>query len=102
MRFRIVLICIPLFVSETLVSVVTTILAESARDASLSTPRGWKVPDPWTPRTRPPVFAKPQTVSHSSHTPHRCPIQKNENPEPLRIIQGATQRFCGGGTLYTN
>jgi hypothetical protein len=44
-------------------------------------------PDLWTQRTRPQVSAKPQTVSHSSHTPHRGPHQKNGNPEPLRIIQ---------------
>jgi hypothetical protein len=51
--------------------VVTTILSESTRDASCAAPCVWKLPDLWTQRTRPQVFAKPQTVSHSSHTPHR-------------------------------
>jgi hypothetical protein len=34
----------------------------------------WKLPDLWTHRTRPQVFAKPQTVSHSSHTPSPVPF----------------------------
>jgi hypothetical protein len=58
-----ILMCIPSFVSEILVRVVTTILSESTRDASVAAPCVWKLPDLWTPRTRPQVFAKPQTVS---------------------------------------
>jgi Rhodopirellula transposase DDE domain len=81
------LICIPPFVSEILVSVGTTILSEATRDASLAAPRVWKLPDLWTHRTRPQVFAKPQTVSHSSHTPHRpVPSEEPRRPQPLRII----------------
>src|SRR5262245_36413315 len=80
MRFRIVLICIPSFVSEVVVSVVTTILSEAMRDASLAAPRVWKLPDLWTQRTRPQVFAKPQTVLHSSHTPH-CHIRFQKTDE---------------------
>ena len=49
----------------------TTILFDSTRDASGAAPGVWKLPDRWTQRTRPPVFAKRPTVSHSSHTPHR-------------------------------
>ena len=26
--------------------------------------RPWTLPDPWTPRTRPPVLGKPRTVFH--------------------------------------
>src|SRR5438093_9233740 len=87
MRFRIVLICIPPLVSEVLVSVVTTILSESTRDASRTAPRVWKLPDLWTHRTRPQVFAKPQTVSHSSHTPYRVSLSdKTQRPEPLSFL----------------
>src|SRR5260370_24473099 len=83
MRLRIVWICIPLFVSEIVVSVGTTILSEMTRDASVAVPCVWKLPDLWTQRTRPQVFAKPQTVSHSSHTPHhRVPSEARRTPEP--------------------
>src|SRR6516165_8299455 len=86
MRFRIVLICIPSFVSEVLVCVVTTILSEAMRDASLAAPRVWKLPERWTPRTRPQLFAKPQTVSHSSHTPyHVLSLRQHQRPEPFSL-----------------
>jgi hypothetical protein len=81
------LICIPPFVSEILVRVGTTILSEATRDASCAPPSVWKRPDLWTHRTRPQVFAKPQTVSHSSHTPSRhISSEEDGKPEPRRII----------------
>src|SRR5712692_7829585 len=53
------------------------------RDASVAVPCVWKLPDLWTQRTRPQVFATPPTVSHSSHTPHhRVPSEARRKPEP--------------------
>jgi len=81
------LTCIPLYVSEILVSVGTTILSEATRDASFAAPCVWQLPDLWTQRTRPQVFAKPQTVSHSSHTPHRLvPFRRTKKTGTLRIL----------------
>ena len=67
----------------------TTILSESTRDASLAAPRVWKLPDLWTPRTRPQVFAQPQTVSHSSHTHHRLLSRQERRriPSGRRLIR---------------
>ena len=46
----------------------------------------WKLPDLWTPRTRPQVFAKPQTVSHSSHhASSECSLPKERSQELLRL-----------------
>src|SRR5262245_32317274 len=68
------------------------------RDASLAAPRVWKLPDLWTPRTRPQVFAKPQTVSHSSHTPpRRVPRRQERKTRTSQFAGSATHRFCGGG-----
>ena len=75
--------------SEVLVRVGTTILSESTRDASsIAAPASaWKLPDLRTPRTRPQVFAKPQTVSHSSHTPHQVSLSdETQRPEPLSLL----------------
>jgi len=49
-------------------------------------PRVWKLPDLWTPRRRPQVCAQPQTVSHSSHTPHRSLSEETKHTRTLRII----------------
>ena len=57
----------------------TTILSEATRDASGAPPGLWKLPDLWTQRTRPQVFAKPQTVSHSSHTLILVLFHKNDD-----------------------
>jgi hypothetical protein len=76
----------------------TAILAESTRDASLAGLRVWKLPDLWTQRTRPQVFAKPQTVSHSSHTPY-SPIRfsRTKNSRTPQNHWSSPHRFCGGG-----
>jgi hypothetical protein len=76
----------------------TTILFESTRDASLAAPCVWKLPDLWTQRTRPQVFAKPQTVSHSSHTPHcHIPFRRTTNTRTPQNNWSPTHRFCGRG-----
>ena len=57
-------------------------------------PRVWKLPDLWTHRTRPQVFAKPQTVLHSSHTRYSLfSLHRRQQDNSLKI----THRFCGGG-----
>src|SRR5580700_8380650 len=45
--------------------------------------RAWKLTDPWTPRTRPPILAKPQ--NGFAQAPTRIiniSLQKNRRPEP--------------------
>ena len=36
----------------------------------------WKLPQPWTPRTRPPLLGNHRTVSTSSHRQSRVLVQK--------------------------
>jgi WD40-like Beta Propeller Repeat len=51
-----------------------------------------------TPELLPQVFAKPQTVSHSSHTPHRgLSLRQKRNTKTSQFAGSATHRFCGGG-----
>jgi hypothetical protein len=47
--------------------------------------RVWKLPDPWTQRTRPPILAKPQNGFAQAPTRLINISQKNPRPEPLRI-----------------
>jgi hypothetical protein len=82
------------------VGLSTAIVSELTRDASsiAAALRAWKLPDLWTPRTRPQVFAKPQTVSHSFNTPLRCgPFRQERKTRTSQFAGSPTHRFCGGG-----
>ena len=63
----------------------------------VAAPGVWKLPAPWTHRTRPPRVAKPQTVSHSSHTHHRLSFSEDTKDQNLSVCWSATHRFCGRG-----
>jgi len=56
-------------------------LAEAAERAH-SNHGPWTLPEPWTPRTRPPLLGKrAERVSHSDHTPHSSQIMMREDTE---------------------
>jgi hypothetical protein len=73
------------------------------------TPGLWTLPDPWTPRTRPPVFARPRegAVSHNDHKPMlggpsfcSCSARAhmNRNRAPSLSAQESRNRAFGGPT----
>jgi hypothetical protein len=56
-------------------------LAEAAERAYAGH-RPWTLPEPWTPRTRPPLLGKrTERVFHSDHRPHFSQIMLRENNE---------------------
>src|SRR5713101_8064159 len=60
----------------------------------------WKLPDPWTHRTRPPILCKTtERFCTSFHTPHRRVPFSEERKTKTSQNQSATHRFCGGGRL---
>ena len=101
---------IPVAVMKTVVDQMNTkwghVASFRARDAKTGK-RLWKLPEPWTPRTRPPLLGKrPERVFHSYHRPcHREP--KCYPCSRLTLLpmfpvahHGFSERSVAGGSVF--
>jgi hypothetical protein len=62
-------------------------LGHVTRDVTDRPDGPWKLPEPWTPRTRPPLLGKPtERVSHSFHRPSSSLRIDMRSDRKLRVM----------------